>query len=96
MESLIKSFYTTLLTTSLIPYLNRNQPDIAAYLHTYDATLHPEYGNGQFSVLLLQQSAKALEASIPQAYIDEMKGIADGARLRIVHGRQPRTFRAQP
>ena len=81
MESLIKSFYTTLLTTSLIPYLNRNQTDIAAYLHTYDPLLHPEYGNGQFSVLLLQQSAKSLEASIPQPYIDEMKGIADGAHM---------------
>ncbi len=81
MSSLIKSFYSTLLTTSLLPYLNRNQPDIAAYLHNYDATLHPEYGNGQFSLLLLRESAVVLEKSIPQPFIDEMHGIADGSGM---------------
>lgn len=79
LSSQIKSFYSTLLTTSLIPYLNRNQPDIAAYLTTYDPVEHPEYGNGQFSLLLLRESAVSLEPSIPKAYLDEMHGIADGS-----------------
>ncbi len=86
MAALIKSFYTTLLTTSLLPYLNRNQPDIAAYLHNYDATEHPEYGDGQFSIRLLRESAKSLEASIPQVYIDEMNGIADGVCSKELAG----------
>ncbi len=81
MSSLIKSFYTTLLSTSLIPYLNRNQPDIAAYLKTYDPIEHPEYANGQFCVLLLRESAASLEKSIPPQFIEEMKGIADGSGL---------------
>ena len=81
MSSLIKSFYTTLLTTSLLPYLNRNQPDIAAYLQNYDPLLHPQYGNGQFSTLLLRESALSLEKSIPPEFIEEMHGIADGAGM---------------
>ena len=81
MSSLIKSFYSTLLATSLLPYLNRNQPDIAAYLHNYDAVLHPEYGNGQFSLLLLRESAASLEASIPPQFVEEMHGIADGSGM---------------
>ena len=81
MSSQIKSFYSTLLTTSLIPYLNRNQPDIAAYLSTYDAEAHPEYGNGQFSLLLLRESAVSLEPSIPPGFIEEMHGIADGSGM---------------
>ena len=81
MSSLIKSFYTTLLSTSLLPYLNRNQPDIASYLHNYDPVLHPEYGADQFSLMLLRESAASLEKSIPQEYIDEMHGIADGSGM---------------
>ena len=81
MASRIKSFYSTLLATSLIPYLNRNQPDIAAYLKNYDGTEHPEYGNGQFSLLLLRESAVSLEKSIPPEFIEEMHGIADGSGM---------------
>ena len=79
LSSKIKSFYTTMLKTSLLPYLNREQTDIAAVLKGYDPLLHPEYGNGQFSTLLLRESAAELEKDIPQVYRDEMRGVADGA-----------------
>ncbi len=79
MASQIRSFYTTMLSTSLLPYLNRQQPDIAAFLKSYDPVLHPEYGGGQFSLLLLTESALELEKSIPADLVDEMHGIADGA-----------------
>lgn len=81
LSSLIKSFYTTLLATSLLPYLNRNQPDIAAYLTSYDPLINPQYGNGQFSLLLLRESAKSLEQYIPQRFLDEMHGIAEGSGM---------------
>lgn len=79
LSSEIRSFYTTMLTTSLLPYLNREQPDIAAVLKSYDPKLHAEYADGQFSLQLLTESALELEKSIPQIYRDEMHGIADGA-----------------
>lgn len=75
----IRSFYTTMLGTSLLPYLNREQADIAAFLKAYDPEQHPEYANGQFSYRLLLESAKELEKSIPAAMVEEMHGVADGA-----------------
>ena len=81
LSSEIRSFYTTMLATSLLPYLNREQADISSVLKSYDALLHPEYGNGQFSFKLLTDSAFELEKSISQDHRDEMHGIADGAQL---------------
>ncbi len=81
LSSEIRSFYSTMLATSLLPYLNREQADISAVLKAYDPKLHAEYANGQFSIRLLTESAQELEKSIPQDYRDEMHGIADGAQV---------------
>ncbi|MBM4346027.1 MAG: hypothetical protein FJ100_21850 [Deltaproteobacteria bacterium] len=81
LSSEIRSFYTTMLATSLLPYLNREQADISAVLKAYDPVAHPEFANGQFSLRLLTESAQELEKSIPQDYRDEMHGIADGAQV---------------
>ncbi len=85
LSSEIKSFYTTMLGTSLLPYLNREQPDISAFLKSYDAKLHPEYANGQFSYRLLLESAQELEKSIPADLVEEMKGVAEGAQVPYEH-----------
>jgi hypothetical protein len=74
----IRSFYTKLLTTSLYPYLNRERPDIASVLQTYGGA---RYDGGQFSYLLMLESAEALAPQIPQELYEEMQGVADGAEL---------------
>lgn len=74
----IKGFYTTLLTSSLFPYLGREQPDIATLLTEYSSD---RYKNGRFAYELLLESAKSLERQIPRAAIDEMRGVADGSGL---------------
>ncbi|MBM4395767.1 MAG: hypothetical protein FJ087_08760 [Deltaproteobacteria bacterium] len=74
--SKIRSLYTRLLETSLLPYLNREQPDIASVLPEYRK---PEYGDGRFSYELLVRSGRSLAGSIPEPYLDEMRGIADGS-----------------
>lgn len=72
----IRSFYTTLLTNSLLPYLNREQGDISAFLTEYQK---PEYADGQFSYQVLLQSAWNLTQYIPERYMEEMRGVAAGA-----------------
>ena len=75
----IKSFYTTMLTTSLFPYLSREQPGIAAFLKEYEK---PRYQEGQFAFEVLLESARRQELSIPRALREEMRGIADGSGMR--------------
>lgn len=97
----IRSLYTTLLTHSLMPYLNRERPDVASVLLRYqsaaegvddsyfqqwrDACLATCERNCSelcgFSYLLMRDSAENLKRFIPQCYLDEMQGIADGAGL---------------
>lgn len=74
----IRSFYTTILTASLLPYLGREQPDIATFLTEY---AKPDYADGKFSYQLLLDSARKLERSIPKQYVEEMQGIAEGSGL---------------
>jgi hypothetical protein len=74
----IRSFYTMLLTNSILPYLNRERPDMAALLLTY---AEDRYNDGQFSYLMMLESGQNIEPWIPQEYIEEMQGIADGADL---------------
>jgi hypothetical protein len=74
----IRRLNTTMLTSSILPYLNREQPDIASALTKYNDDL---YGDGRFSHELMRESARSMEAYIPTDFIDEMKGIADGAGL---------------
>ena len=78
LSSRIRSFYTTLLTSSLLPYMNREQPDIAAFLPEYQKA---RYQDGHFSFELLLDSAKEMEKSIPKSYREEMRGISDGCGL---------------
>ncbi|MBI5524710.1 MAG: hypothetical protein HY897_00085 [Deltaproteobacteria bacterium] len=74
----IRSLYTSLLDSSILPFLNREQTDIAEVLTTYQ---DPAYGGGQFSYRLMLESGQNLANFIPQEYLDEMHGIADGAGL---------------
>lgn len=78
LRSKIRSFYTTLLTNSLFPYLSREQPDIAAFLPEYGAE---RYQNGNFAYELLLDSAKNIERSLNRATREELQGIADGSGL---------------
>lgn len=74
----IRSLYTRMITSSLLPYLNRERPDVASALAEYRDAL---YDDGQFSYQLLLQSARAMEPLIPDDAREEMQGIADGAGL---------------
>ncbi len=78
LKSKIHSFYTTLLTASLFPYLGREQPVIAGLLNEYKGE---RYQNGHFAYELLLDSAKAIEKSLNKAQRDELRGIADGSGL---------------
>lgn len=76
--SKIRSFYTTILTASLIPYVNRERADIAKFLIEYT---DPKYDNGEFARQLLLQSAREMEKSIAPEHIEELKGVAAGAGI---------------
>lgn len=78
LKSKIHSFYATLLTNSLFPYLSREQPDIATLIPKYAGE---EYGGGKFAYQLLLDSAKSIEKSLPLALRDEMRGVADGSGM---------------
>lgn len=78
LRSKIRSFYTTLMTNSLFPFLSREQPDIATLLKEYDAD---RYKNGGFARELLLDSAKNLERNLGRSGRDELRGIADGSGL---------------
>jgi hypothetical protein len=77
----IQSLYATLLENSLMPFLNREQKDVAAFLVEYQKEL---YSNGQFSYQMLlqsgQQLAEELAVEYPD-YLEEMHGIADGSGM---------------
>ncbi len=74
----IRSLYTMLLTNSILPYLNRERPDMAAMLVTY---AEDRYDDGMFSYLMLLESGQNIEPWIPEEYIEEMRGISDGADI---------------
>ncbi len=78
LRSKIHSFYTTLLTNALFPYLSREQPDIASFLPVYAGE---RFQNGQFAYQLLLDSAHAIEKSLPRAVHEELQGVADGSGL---------------
>lgn len=78
LRSKIRSFYTTLMTNSLFPFLSREQPDIATLLKEYEAD---RYKNGGFARELLLDSAKNLERNLGRSGRDELRGIADGSGL---------------
>lgn len=76
----IKTLYTKLLTNSIVPYLNREQVNIAPVLPVYQ---QPEFENGQFSYLMILRSGQYLidKGYIADEYVCEMRGIADGAGM---------------
>lgn len=78
LKSKVHSFYTTLLTNSLFPYLGREQPDIASFLAEYQAE---RYQNGRFAFELLLDSAKNIERTLPRATREEIRGLAEGSGL---------------
>jgi len=75
-SSKLRSLYTQLLSTSILPYLNRERPSIADFLLEYQDA---RYDDGQFSYLIFLESAQSLEATIPAEYREELRGVADGA-----------------
>ncbi|MBI2889817.1 MAG: hypothetical protein HYY13_03425 [Nitrospirae bacterium] len=78
LSSKIHSFFTQMMTASLLPYFNRLRAPVAQYILEYQK---PLYDNGRFSYELLVQSATNLSASIPPAYLEEIRGVADGAGM---------------
>ncbi len=78
LRSKVRSFYTTLLTNSLFPYLSREQPDIASFLPEYAAE---RYQNGNFAYELMLDSAKNIERSLNKATREELQGVADGSGM---------------
>ena len=80
-KPLIRSLYTRLLTTSILPYLNREQGSIAPVLPEYNK---PEYREGKFSYVMVKESGHHLyENFLSDAQKDEMRGIADGADMEL-------------
>jgi hypothetical protein len=75
-SSQVRSLYTRLLETSILPYLNRERGTIADVLYPYQ---DEAYDDGRFSYLLFLESGQRLEETMPAAYVEEMHGIADGA-----------------
>ncbi|MDP8223378.1 MAG: carcinine hydrolase/isopenicillin-N N-acyltransferase family protein [Candidatus Lernaella stagnicola] len=77
--SKIRSMYTRLLSTSIFPYLNRERADVASVMLRYQD--EEIYGDGKFSYQMMLESGWDLLEYIPDEYIEEMQGIADGANL---------------
>ncbi|MDP2276003.1 MAG: hypothetical protein Q8K32_34990 [Archangium sp.] len=78
LRSKVRSFYTTLLTNSLFPYLSREQPDIVSFLPEYGAE---RFQNGNFAYELFLDSARNIERSLNRATREELQGVADGAGM---------------
>ena len=80
-SSHIHSIYTRLLTSSIIPYLNREQMNIAPILNKYKEV---QFLDGRFSYQMMLESGKLMyDYYIPDEYREEMRGIADGSGLSL-------------
>ena len=75
-QSKIRSFYNQMLTNSILPFLNREQRDIADVLPNYGK---PPYTSGTFSYLMMLESANHLKPYIPKPYLEELQGLSDGS-----------------
>lgn len=73
----VHSLYTMLLTNSIFPYLNRERPDVASVMLRYQ---EEEYDK-DFAYRVMIESANNLLETMPQDYIEEMEGIADGSEM---------------
>jgi hypothetical protein len=77
----IRSLYTRLLASSILPFLNREQLNIAPILSIYN---QPEYTQGQFSYRMLLESGQHLfDCCLPEDFRQELRGIADGAGMSL-------------
>ncbi|HUU03969.1 MAG TPA: hypothetical protein VM425_21210 [Myxococcota bacterium] len=77
----IRSLYAKLLASSIMPFLNREQLNIAPVLPVYS---RPEYRDGQFSYRMLLESGQYLyDNYLPESYRQELLGIADGAGMEF-------------
>lgn len=75
----IQSLYTMLLTNAIYPYLNRDHPDVASVMLRYQD--EERYGDGKFAYQMMLEAGHEFLKYLPQEYIDEMRGIADGSGL---------------
>ncbi len=74
----IDSLYEMLIETSLVPFLNREQDDVMAFLTHYQSE---EYQNGRFSYQMMLESGKNLLDGLRDTHpevIEELRGLADG------------------
>ncbi len=75
----IQSLFTMLLTNSIFPYLNRDRADVAGVMIRYQD--EEIYGDGKFARQMMLESAYFLIPYIPEEYMEEMRGIADGSGM---------------
>lgn len=74
----IDSLYEMLIETSLVPFLNREQNDVMAFLTHYQSE---EYQDGRFSYQMMLESGKNLLEGLRETHpevIEELRGLADG------------------
>jgi len=76
----IASFYTRFLSAGILPWFNREKSSIDEVLTEYQK---PIYDNGQFAYQTLLQSGYNLMNDIPEPYIEEMRGVADGSGVEF-------------
>lgn len=75
-SSEIRSLYTRVVALSIVPYLNRERANIAEVLFEYQDA---RYDDGRFANLIFEESGRNLELWMPQDYLDELRGVADGS-----------------
>ena len=73
----IRAFYTEFFEKAVLPVINRNKTLLIEY---FDYSSE-KYSGDNFAKQLVLDSAHEMEKSIPERYIEEMKGIADGSGL---------------
>ena len=71
----IKAFYTEFIEKAVFPVINRNRELLTEYFD-YSSD---RYQGDRFAKALILDSAHEMVKSIPEKYVEEMKGIADGS-----------------
>jgi len=78
-ENKIRSLYTMLLVNAIYPYLNRDHPDVASVMLRYQD--EERYGDGKFAYQMMLEAGYEFLKYMPQEYVDEIHGIADGSGM---------------
>lgn len=76
----IRSLYTRWLAAGIIPWFNREQPEIAGVFVEYQK---PLYDDGQFAYQALLQSGMNLLRDVPEPYLEELRGVSDGSGVEF-------------